>query len=86
MLVCIHIFHALFFAIHDHTNEQAHWGLSQDDFSQECGLETGIYWHEEFDCHLQYLLQGLQQKKASVLNIFRVWDKTFFAGTDSSLG
>jgi hypothetical protein len=86
MLVRICIFHALFLADHDHTNEQARWGLSQDDFLQERGLETGIHWHEEFDSYLQYLLQGLQQKKTSVLNIFRVWDQTFFAGTDSSLG
>jgi hypothetical protein len=30
-------------------------------------------------------LQGLQQHKASVLNIFRVWDETFFPNTDTSL-
>ena len=72
--------------IFDHTNEQARWCLSQDDFLQECGLETGIHWHDKFDSYLQYLLQGLQQRKASVLNIFHVWDQTFFAGTDSSLG
>lgn len=32
-----------------------------------------------------YLLQGLQQRKASVLNIFRVWDETFFPMTNTSL-
>jgi hypothetical protein len=53
---------------------------------QERGLNTGIWWQNEFESYLKYLLQGLQKHKASVLNIFRIWDETFFAGTNASLG
>ena len=52
---------------------------------QERGISTGIDWRTEFECYLQYLLQGLQQHKASVLNIFRTWDSIFFPNTDTSL-
>jgi hypothetical protein len=52
---------------------------------QECGISTGIDWMTEFECYLQYLLQGLQQRKVSVLNIFRIWDGIFFPNTDTSL-
>jgi len=64
---------------------QARWALSKDEFLQERGLNTGIDWHAELESYFQYLLQGLQQHKASVLNIFRVWDETFFPITNTSL-
>jgi hypothetical protein len=67
------------------TNRQSRWAPSQDDFLQDRGLNTGIKWHSEFESYLKYLLQGLQQHKASVLNIFRVWDDMFFPNTDTSL-
>jgi hypothetical protein len=34
---------------------------------------------------LKYLLKGLHDRKQSVLNIFRVWDKFIFPHTSSSL-
>jgi hypothetical protein len=64
---------------------QGRWALSRDEYLQERGLSTGINWLSDFECYLKYLLQGLQQHKASVLNIFRVWDETFFPNADTSL-
>jgi len=52
---------------------------------QEHGLNTGTKWHSEFESYLKYLLQGLQQHKVSVLNIFRTWDNKFFPNTETSL-
>jgi hypothetical protein len=59
--------------------------LSKDDYLQSKGTATGINWHLEYESYLQYLLKGLQQRKASVMNIFRVWDKTLFPHTSNSL-
>jgi hypothetical protein len=64
---------------------QARWALSQDDYLQERGVSTGINWLSKFESYLNYLLQGLHQHKASVLNIFQVWDETFFPNANTSL-
>jgi hypothetical protein len=67
------------------TRLQARWALSKDDYLQSKGTTTGINWHLEYESYLQYLLKGLRQRKASVVNIFRVWDKTLFPHTSDSL-
>lgn len=64
---------------------QGRWALSKDEYLQMKGTATGIDWHLEYECYLQYLHKGLRQHKASVINIFRVWDKTLFPHTDNSL-
>lgn len=67
------------------TWSQARWALSKDDCLQSKGTATGINWHLEYECYLQYLVKGLRQRKISVINIFRVWDKTLFPHTSKSL-
>jgi hypothetical protein len=37
------------------------------------------------ESYLQYLIVGVRERKASVLNIFRLWDKVLFPGTTTSL-
>ena len=59
--------------------------LSKDDCLQSKGTATGINWHLEYESYLQYLLKGLRQRKASIVNIFRVWNKTLFPHTNESL-
>ena len=54
------------------------WALLQDDHLQETGTQTGIDWLAQFEAYLAYLEVGLAESKASVLHIFRVWDKTLF--------
>jgi hypothetical protein len=56
-----------------------------DEKLQKTGTATRIEWFSDFECYLKYLLQGLRHRKASVLNIFKVWDDTLFPNTTDSL-
>jgi hypothetical protein len=60
--------------------------LSADNEFQEEGAESGICWHDVFDEYFQYLQVGLDQRKASVLQIFHLWDAEFFPNVASTLG
>jgi hypothetical protein len=52
--------------------------LSADDTLQEVGLSTGIHYFDDFEKYLTILEAGLQQKKTSVLNIFKQWAERIF--------
>ena len=47
--------------------------LSADDTLQKVGLSTGIHYFDDFEKYSTILETGLQQKKTSVLNIFKQW-------------
>ncbi|KAE9398623.1 hypothetical protein BT96DRAFT_821759 [Gymnopus androsaceus JB14] len=49
-----------------------------NDMFLPVGSTTGIEWWLDFDFYLQYLSEGLQKWKPSVLKIFCVWDKVFY--------
>jgi len=57
---------------------KARWALSADVEFQEEGAESGIRWHDIFDEYFQYLQVGLNQRKASVLQTFGLWNAEFF--------
>ena len=57
---------------------QARWALSADDTLQEVGLSTGIRYFDDFEKYSTILEAGLQQKKTSVLNIFKQWAERIF--------
>ncbi|KZT29210.1 hypothetical protein NEOLEDRAFT_1057477 [Neolentinus lepideus HHB14362 ss-1] len=67
------------------TAVSARWALSADEKFQSRGAITGINYKAAFEEYLHYLMTGLWNKKASVMNIFRVWDTTLFPNTGSSL-
>lgn len=52
--------------------------LLADDTLQEVGLSTGIHYFYDFEKYLTILETGLQQKKTSVLNIFKQWAERIF--------
>ncbi|KII85170.1 hypothetical protein PLICRDRAFT_178915 [Plicaturopsis crispa FD-325 SS-3] len=60
----------------------ARWAISADDCLQEKGKQTGIDWRADFETYLKYLLDGLNNDKTSVKNIFREWNAVFFPGQD----
>jgi hypothetical protein len=53
---------------------------------QEEGVESGIRWHDLFDEYFEYLQLGLDQRKASVLKTFRIWDAEFFPNRSGAPG
>ncbi|KAJ6495001.1 hypothetical protein DFH09DRAFT_1103839 [Mycena vulgaris] len=64
----------------------ARFGLSADDSLRENGTVTGINWAADHELYVKYLTTGLEKRKASVFNIFRVWDDIFFPGRGAGLG
>ncbi|KAJ6462975.1 hypothetical protein C8R45DRAFT_940636 [Mycena sanguinolenta] len=61
------------------------WLFSVDDQFLPTGRTSAIEWQKDFEFYLQFLSEGLLKKKASVLNIFRVWDRKFYPNYDESL-
>jgi hypothetical protein len=58
-----------------------------DDCLQAQGQKTGINYQDDYNRHLQLLIDGLDKHKESILNVFRVWDETFFPATlDTGFG
>ncbi|KAJ7710606.1 hypothetical protein B0H17DRAFT_893343, partial [Mycena rosella] len=85
--------------VHAETNDQiwglqhttpgdiaARFGLSADDSLRENSTVTGINWAADHELYVKYLTTGLEKRKASVSNIFRVWDDIFFPGRGAGLG
>jgi hypothetical protein len=64
---------------------QCRWALSSDEHLQSRGNNTGIDYGKDFEEYLELLITGLQQKKKSILNVFRVWDRVIFPNSDSML-
>ncbi|KAJ7768110.1 hypothetical protein DFH07DRAFT_736439 [Mycena maculata] len=62
------------------------FALSADESLRENGTTTGINWAADDELYLKYLTTGLEKRKASVLNIFRVWDDIFFLERSSASG
>ena len=60
------------------TLSQACWVLSANDTLEEVGLSTSIHYFNDFEKYLTILEMGLQQKKTSVLNIFKQWAERIF--------
>jgi hypothetical protein len=58
---------------------------SVDDTFGPTGAVSGIEWQEDFEYYLQLLTEGLQKKKPSILNIFRVWDRKFYPNSEDGL-
>lgn len=50
------------------------------------GAQTGIRWRDDFEDYLKYLFNGLRLRKASVLKIFREWDKVLFPSSSTGFG
>ncbi|PPQ94907.1 hypothetical protein CVT25_004425 [Psilocybe cyanescens] len=61
------------------------WALFSDDFLQSVGTNTGINYEKDFAEYLEILVTGLWEKRKSVLNVFREWDRIAFPNSDSSL-
>ena len=57
---------------------QARWAISPDEQFRPVGVQSTINWAAEFHFYLRWLTDGLNKRKESVLNIFRVWDKALF--------
>ncbi|KAG2133691.1 hypothetical protein DEU56DRAFT_757041 [Suillus clintonianus] len=62
------------------------WAASVDTLLTVQGSQSGIRWKEDFEGYLQYLFNGLRLRKASVLNVFRQWDKVLFPSSSSGFG
>lgn len=60
--------------------------MSADDQLSETGTVTGIKWAEDHEKYVKYLTSGLEERRASVLKIFRIWDDIFFPGRGPGLG
>ncbi|KAJ7687005.1 hypothetical protein B0H17DRAFT_1136513 [Mycena rosella] len=58
---------------------------SVDDTFGPTGAVSGIEWQEDFEYYLQLLTEGLQKKKPSILNVFRVWDQKFYPNSEDGL-
>lgn len=58
---------------------------SVDDTFAPIGGVSGIKWQEDFEYYLQLLTEGLQKKKPSILNVFRVWDQKFYPNSEDGL-
>ncbi|KAH9970789.1 hypothetical protein BGW80DRAFT_1326669 [Lactifluus volemus] len=61
------------------------WALSSDNFLQRVGNNTGIHYANDFDMYLRILMTGLRQRKKSILNVFREWDRVIFPNSNSGL-
>lgn len=59
---------------------QARWALSKDEQLQERGA-SNINWADDFDVYLRILMEGLEQRKKPVLEVFRTWDEAIFPST-----
>lgn len=64
---------------------QARWALSADESLQEVGSSTGIRYFNDFEEYLTIIETGLKQKKKSIINVIKQWDKKIFPETASSL-
>jgi hypothetical protein len=58
---------------------------SVDDTFLPTGAASGIEWQQDFDYYLQLLTEGLQKKKPSILEVFRVWDQKFYPNSEDGL-
>ncbi|KAJ7651756.1 hypothetical protein B0H17DRAFT_1215216 [Mycena rosella] len=65
--------------------ETARWAVSADTTLTVQGVQTGINWHADLEKCIQYLQNGLDRHKASVLKLFREWDELFFPNSETSL-
>jgi hypothetical protein len=54
--------------------------LSEDEHLTPEGTVTGIDWRQHFEEYREYLDCGIQNKKQSVVNLFREWNEEFFRG------
>ncbi|KAJ7633299.1 hypothetical protein B0H17DRAFT_961776, partial [Mycena rosella] len=63
----------------------ARWAVSADTTLTAQGVQTGINWHADLEKYIQYLQNGLDKRKASVLKLFREWDELFFPDSETSL-
>ncbi|KAJ7680006.1 hypothetical protein B0H17DRAFT_943567 [Mycena rosella] len=61
------------------------WAVSADTTLTVQGVQMGINWHADLEKCIQYLQNGLDRHKASVLKLFREWDKLFFPNSETSL-
>ncbi|KAJ7657160.1 hypothetical protein DFH06DRAFT_1409273 [Mycena polygramma] len=61
------------------------WVASADLHLTAKGAQTGINWQADLEDYIEYLQTGLDQRKASVLRIFREWDEIFFPDSETSL-
>ncbi|KAJ7267360.1 hypothetical protein C8J57DRAFT_1616055 [Mycena rebaudengoi] len=61
------------------------WTLLADERLQTKGAITGIDWLARFEFYLKYLTIGLEERRVSVINIFKVWDTKFFPDSDASM-
>jgi hypothetical protein len=52
--------------------------LSEDDELRTTGAKTRINYKGDFDQYLRLLHDGLAEKKQSVMDLFREWNKAFF--------
>lgn len=59
---------------------QARWALSKDEQLQARGA-SNINWADDFDVYLRILMEGLEQRKKPVLEVFRTWDEAIFPST-----
>ncbi|KAG1893742.1 uncharacterized protein F5891DRAFT_1258301 [Suillus fuscotomentosus] len=64
----------------------ARWAASVDALLTDRGAQTGIRWRDDFEDYLKYLFNGLRLRKASVLKIFREWDKVLFPSSSTGFG
>ncbi|KIJ58810.1 hypothetical protein HYDPIDRAFT_171095 [Hydnomerulius pinastri MD-312] len=62
------------------------WVASPDNCLKEHGSESGIRWIDDFEDYLDYLIKGLRERKSSVLNIFKEWDRVLFPNAANGLG
>ncbi|KAJ7622627.1 hypothetical protein DFH06DRAFT_1340806 [Mycena polygramma] len=61
------------------------WVASADFHLAAKGAQTGINWKADLENYVEYLQTGLDQRKASVLRIFREWDELFFPDSETGL-
>lgn len=60
---------------------QARWAISPDPEFSERGEKTDLDYASDAENLLQLLLQGLQDKKKPILDLFRQWDEAIFPAT-----
>ncbi|KAF7305290.1 hypothetical protein HMN09_00780200 [Mycena chlorophos] len=62
------------------------WTLSNNNTLRETGTQTGINWQTHHQNILEYLLNGVRQRKAGILKLFHAWDDVLFPDTETGIG
>jgi len=65
---------------------QTLWALSADSSLRAMGQQTAINWLLVHDNILEWVVNGLRDRRECVVTLFREWDDELFPDTEDSLG